>query len=196
MRAASAFTSSIDFTTLTPPALPRPPAWICAFTTQTGPPNSFAAFTASSTLNAGTPLGVGTPNSRSTALAWYSWMFMGRLSLAQIRRDLLAGLDQALHRGDRLVELAALRAAEFKLDDALDALGADHHRHADVEPLNAILAVQPGGARQHAFLVLEIALGHRDGGRRRRIERRAGLEQVDDLGPAVAGAVENLVDAR
>src|SRR6476661_8688949 len=144
----------MDLTTLTPPALPRPPAWICAFTTQTGPPSSFAAFAASSTLNAGTPLGVGTPNSRSTALAWYSWMFMGRLSLAQIRRDLLAGLDQALHRGDRLVEL-----------DALDALGADHHRHADVEPLNAVLAVQPGGARQHAFLVLEIALGHRDGGR-------------------------------
>ena len=40
MRVASFFTSSIDFTTLTPPALPRPPAWICAFTTQTGPPSS------------------------------------------------------------------------------------------------------------------------------------------------------------
>ena len=36
------FTSSMDFTTLTPPALPRPPAWICAFTTQTGPPSSLA----------------------------------------------------------------------------------------------------------------------------------------------------------
>ena len=55
--------------------------------------------------------------------------------LAQIRRDLLAGLDQRLHRGDRLVELAALGAVELELDDALDALGADHHRHADVEIL-------------------------------------------------------------
>ena len=42
MRLASFSTSSTDFTTLTPPALPRPPAWICAFTTQTGPPSSFA----------------------------------------------------------------------------------------------------------------------------------------------------------
>ncbi len=36
---AAAFTSSTDFTTLTPPALPRPPAWIWAFTTQTLPPS-------------------------------------------------------------------------------------------------------------------------------------------------------------
>ena len=38
--------------------------------------SSFAAFTASSTENAGCPRGTGTPNSRSTALPWYSWMFM------------------------------------------------------------------------------------------------------------------------
>ena len=76
MRAASFFTSSSDLTTFTPPALPRPPAWICAFTTQTGPGNSFAAFTASSTVKAAMPFGTGTPKSRSTALAWYSWIFI------------------------------------------------------------------------------------------------------------------------
>ena len=75
-RFASFSTSSIDFTTLTPPALPRPPAWICAFTTQTGPPSSFAALTASSTENAGRPCATGTPNFARTAFAWYSWMFM------------------------------------------------------------------------------------------------------------------------
>src|SRR5262249_57632543 len=75
-RLASVFTSSIDLTTLTPPALPRPPAWIWAFTTTTGVPRSVAALAASSTENAGKPRGVGTPNSRSTALAWYSWMFI------------------------------------------------------------------------------------------------------------------------
>jgi hypothetical protein len=69
MRVDSVFTSSTDFTTLTPPALPRPPAWICAFTTQTGPPSSLAPLTASSTLIAGTPRGTGTPNSRKTAFA-------------------------------------------------------------------------------------------------------------------------------
>ncbi len=62
MRVDSFFTSSTDLTTLTPPALPRPPAWIWAFTTQTGPPSSFAAFTASSTDMAGVPRGTGTPN--------------------------------------------------------------------------------------------------------------------------------------
>src|SRR5213082_1602248 len=36
---AYARTSSIDFATLTPPPLPRPPAWICALTTQTLPPS-------------------------------------------------------------------------------------------------------------------------------------------------------------
>ena len=51
---------------------------IFPFTTQTGPPSSFAPLTASSTLKAGMPRGTGTPNSRSTALAWYSWMFMRR----------------------------------------------------------------------------------------------------------------------
>ncbi len=43
----------MDLHTLTPPPLPRPPAWIWAFTTQTGPPSFSAAATASSTLNAG-----------------------------------------------------------------------------------------------------------------------------------------------
>src|SRR5215212_6094166 len=102
-RFASFSTSSIDLTTLTPPALPRPPAWICAFTTHTGPPSSFAALTASSDVNAGRPCATGTPNFARTAFAWYSWMFIrrspgayvfGLVLLAERRRDLLAGFDQ------------------------------------------------------------------------------------------------------
>jgi hypothetical protein len=50
---------------LTPPPLPRPPAWICALTTTTGIPVSsmsfFAAFSASSTVMHGIPFGVGIP---------------------------------------------------------------------------------------------------------------------------------------
>src|SRR5438445_476369 len=61
--AAFFFTSSTDFATFTPPPLPRPPAWICALTTQTLPPSFLAASTASSTENAGKPRGVGTPYS-------------------------------------------------------------------------------------------------------------------------------------
>src|SRR5260221_251972 len=66
MRLASFSTSSIDLTTLTPPPLPRPPAWICAFTTQTGPGRDLAAATASSTVKAGLPFGTGLPNPRKT----------------------------------------------------------------------------------------------------------------------------------
>src|SRR5437879_1005368 len=71
----SCLTSSRDLASFTPPPLPRPPAWICAFTTQTLPPSFCAASTASSTENAGKPRGVGTPYSRNTSLPWYSWIF-------------------------------------------------------------------------------------------------------------------------
>src|SRR5207237_541952 len=69
-------TSSMDLATFTPPPLPRPPAWICAFTTQTLPPSFCATDTASSTDIAGSPRGVTTPNLRKSCLPWYSWMFM------------------------------------------------------------------------------------------------------------------------
>src|SRR4029453_16989320 len=45
-----------------------------------------APLPASPTARAGTPRGTGTPNSRKTALAWYSWMFMS-LSGRQQRTD-------------------------------------------------------------------------------------------------------------
>ncbi|CFN64087.1 Uncharacterised protein [Bordetella pertussis] len=61
-------TSSIERPSLTPPPLPRPPAWICALTTQTGPPSFSAAATASSTEKAGIPRGTVTPNCFSSSL--------------------------------------------------------------------------------------------------------------------------------
>src|SRR4029077_18229549 len=59
---------------LIPPALPRPPACTCAFTT-TLPPRRAATARASACVVATSPAGTGTPNSRSRALAWYSWIF-------------------------------------------------------------------------------------------------------------------------
>src|SRR5690348_16406102 len=122
--------------------------------------------------------------------------FAGDDTSAQIRRDLLAGFDQALYRAGGFLEGVAFGAAELDLDHALDALGADHDRHADIEIVHAVFAVEPGGAGQYALLVEQIALGHGDGGGRRRIESRAGLEQVDDLGAAIGGALDDFVDAR
>src|SRR3954465_13639909 len=124
--------------------LPRPPAWIWLFTTQTGPPSFLAAASDSDACSTATPLEIGTPNSCSSALAWDSWIFIWTLPgpravklqtparsdwhtlcqsnrnfaiqaaecgdmvsgppAEQVGRDLPAGLDQPLHRPDRLIE--------------------------------------------------------------------------------------------
>jgi hypothetical protein len=47
---AAAATASSARTSLTPPALPRPPAWICALTAQAEPPIRRAASTASAAV--------------------------------------------------------------------------------------------------------------------------------------------------
>src|SRR5258708_11764578 len=110
-----------------------------------------------------------------------------RSAAEQIRRDLLAGIDEALHGTDRFIEGFAVLAGQLNLDNPLDTLRPNHDGHADIHVLHAIFAVEVGGAGHHALLVLEIALGHRDRGSRRRIEGRAGFEEDDDLGTASAG---------
>jgi hypothetical protein len=72
MAAAASRTASGDCTTFTPPALPRPPAWTWALTTQVLPPISVAALAASSALRAGMPRETGMPYSANSCLAWYS----------------------------------------------------------------------------------------------------------------------------
>ena len=74
--AAVSRTASGDCTSLTPPALPRPPEWICAFTTQASPPRVCAAAMASSGLWAAIPRGVLRLAARRICLAWYSCRFM------------------------------------------------------------------------------------------------------------------------
>src|ERR1700744_2105586 len=75
--AASA--SARGFATLTPPHLPRPPAWICALTTTTSVPACCCTFgiaaMASSALVAAMPIGTGTPYCWNICLPWYSWIF-------------------------------------------------------------------------------------------------------------------------
>src|SRR4029077_18986069 len=73
--AANAAASAGEGTTFTPPALPRPPAWICAFTT-TVPPSSRAPPAASSGVRATPPCRTGTPYLRRISFAWNSWMFI------------------------------------------------------------------------------------------------------------------------
>src|SRR5690348_5133019 len=112
----------------------------------------------------------------------------------ELRRDLDAGLGQALHRRHRTVEHLLFALVELDLDDALDAAGADHHGNADIGALDAILAGEVGRTGQQALLVLEIGFGHGNRRGRRRVIGRAGLEQADDLGAAVTGALHDLVE--
>src|SRR5271166_930575 len=70
--------------------------------------------------------------------------------------DALAGLDQGMDRGDRLLEHRLLGLVERDLDDPFDAIGADNRRHADISVLDAVLAGQMRCDRQNAALVLEI----------------------------------------
>src|ERR1700682_2288770 len=202
---ANSLTSATDLAMRTPPLspaeaslnlpLPRPPAWIWLFTTQIGPPSVLAATSESEARSTGTPFEIGTPNSCSSALAWYSWMFMStppepscgefgihtrlaagipytiatatktaganwqtgdrfgsifgqssaRSAAEQIRCDLLAGIDQPLHRADRLVARLAVLAGQLDLDNALDALRSDHDGHADIHVLHPVFAVEIGG---------------------------------------------------
>ena len=109
-------TSSIDFTTLTPPALPRPPAWICAFTTQTGPPSSLRGLhrlvdgerrQAARHRHAEFRedrfglvfVDVHAASVTSTATSRCEAVTAGSRLLAERRRDLLAGVDQRPHGG-------------------------------------------------------------------------------------------------
>ncbi len=56
---------------LTPPALPRPPAWTCALMT-TVPPIRRATASASVGVEATSPSNIGMPAALSNARAWYS----------------------------------------------------------------------------------------------------------------------------
>src|SRR3546814_2531324 len=65
---------------------------------------------------------------------------------------------------------------------------------SDVCSSDLVLADEVGRAGQHPLLVLEEGLGHQDRRGGRRVEGRAGLQQADDLGAAVAGALDDLVE--
>jgi len=69
MKFAAVRASSTLLQTFTKPALPRPPACTCAFTTAIEPPSAntrSAACAASSTVVATPPVGTGTPASASS----------------------------------------------------------------------------------------------------------------------------------
>src|SRR5216117_1615632 len=91
---------------LMPPALPRPPACTCALTT-TLPLSRSAIARACAGVSATSPFGTATPNSRNSALAWYSWIFTRWRSQHQRH-----GLQLAPNRIERETERLERQGAE------------------------------------------------------------------------------------
>src|SRR5690606_20627116 len=114
--------------------------------------------------------------------------------LLQRRSDADAGFAKTGDRSHRLVEFSLFVLVEINFNDALDAIGTDHGRHADIHVLDAVLARKLGSDRQDALLVLEVGFSHLDGRCSRSVESRAGLEQADDFRAAVTGALDDLVE--
>src|SRR6185312_7196810 len=85
MPLAAARTSSKLRQNLTPPDLPRPPAWICALTIHWEPPSALAASTAASGELATLPGGTAMPYCANSSLAWYSWKFIRYLERTEKR---------------------------------------------------------------------------------------------------------------
>src|SRR5690606_19713307 len=83
---------------------------------------------------------------------------------------------------------------ERGLDDLLDALGADLGVDAEVDAADAVFALDPGAHGHDITGVGGDGLGHAGGGGGGGVVGRAGLEQRDDLGAAVAGLGDQLVD--
>src|SRR5262249_61969751 len=71
-------------------------------------------------------------------------------SLCQIGRDFLASFDQRCDGLGRLFEHGAFGAVQLNLDDALDALRADHGGHAGIKGFYSVLALEVGRARENA----------------------------------------------
>src|SRR5206468_1926834 len=95
----------------------------------------------------------------------------------RIAIDGRAAVTEAVRAPARLLPPGAERA----LGNALHAARTELHRHADVEAAEAVLALEPGGAREDRLPVVQIRVRHLDRRRGGRVEGRAGLEQGHDL---------------
>src|SRR5665213_1373033 len=121
--------SSGVFTSLIPPALPRPPTGTCALTA-TGP-SSAHAFAASSGVRATRPGGIGMPSDARTSLAWYSRSFTVRsrcrCSEPRSRRGGREGADEVGVAARIAVAYGALKGGIA--DDCEHAHDAEHDDH-------------------------------------------------------------------
>src|SRR5256714_1640217 len=102
--------------------------------------------------------------------------------------ELFDGVDRSLQRG-------TLIPGEFELDDLFRAARPQLDGHADEKTADTVLAVQPHGTGKNLLAVEHDGIDHFGDRRRGRVVGAARLQQVDDLGTAVAGALDDGLDA-
>src|SRR5687768_11027431 len=102
-----------------------------------------------------------------------------------IPRSELENAHRLAHRLRALAEIGALLRRELDFDDLLEPLSTELARDAEEKAGHPVLALEPGGARQHALLVVHDRFRHLHGCGRGRIVRGARLQELDDLGPTV-----------
>ena len=128
-----------------------------------------------------------------------------RDGVAHRRRDLL-GADHAYDRRPSESRASATVAAEARrAPSSSSASGISRNRpharaserrgHRDVHVLDAVLARQQHAARHHLPGIAEDGAGHAHDRGGRSVVGRTALEQRDDLGTAVDGAVDERVDS-
>src|SRR5260221_3745645 len=111
----------------------------------------------------------------------------------QLRSRRLQLVEQFLNRGRRLVERCLLVRRQGDVDDLFDAVAAELYRHADVEVLQPVFALQVRGAGEDLALVLQDGFDHLYGGCPRRVPGR-GLEEVHNLRATVARTIDDGLD--
>src|ERR1700692_3419211 len=86
--------------------------------------------------------------------------------------------DEFANRSRRFIQRGFFLRSKFDLDDLLDASRPKFYRNTDIKSLNAVFALEVGGAGQDLLLVLQNRFDHLDDRGGRRVIRGAGLEQV------------------
>src|SRR2546423_15514911 len=103
--------------------------------------------------------------------------------------------DELFDGSDRSLQCGTLTAGEFELDDLSRAARPQLDGHADEETADAVLTVQPHGTGKNLLAVEHDGIDHFGDRRAGRVVSTARLQQVDDLGTAVTGALDDGLDA-
>src|SRR5919107_1694064 len=126
-------------------------------------------------------------------------MFWRRKHLSGLRssadsRLAVQYLHEISHGLGAVVQVPQFFVGEAELDDVFDARGAELDGEADEEVVYSVLALQVGCAGEDALLVEQDRVDHLGCGCGWRVEGAPALEEADDLGPALAGALDDSLD--